>query len=143
MYPPLSSAFSAPASTDVASAAAPGLGVEQVVATGKPLVSDLVRGGGFKPGLIFVSVPIMVDGKVAFVSSGGVRPQRLQGILAEARACVAAGRQPSSIAMASSWHAASGRRFMLAPSPARACSKRRQAVNRPACSTPCPATGST
>jgi ligand-binding sensor protein len=76
--------FSAPASTDVASANAQGLGVEQVVATGKPFVSDLIRGGGFKPGLIFVSVPIMLDGKVAFVLSGGVRPQRLQGIFAEA-----------------------------------------------------------
>jgi hypothetical protein len=76
--------FSAPGSTDVAFATAQGLGVEQVVATRKPFVSDFIAGGGFKPGLIFVSVPILADGQVAFVLSGGLIPLQLQGLFVEA-----------------------------------------------------------
>ncbi len=61
------------------------LGVAEVVAGGKPFVSDLVVDAGeLKPGLFFVSVPALVDGQVALVLSGGLRPQRLQPLLAEA-----------------------------------------------------------
>ena len=37
-----------------------------------------------KPGLFFISVPVVVDGRVAYVLSGGVSPKRLQALFAEA-----------------------------------------------------------
>jgi hypothetical protein len=65
--------------------AARGLGVAEVVASRKPFVSDLVADAGeHKSGLFFVSVPVLVDGQVALVLSGGLPPQRLQPLLAEA-----------------------------------------------------------
>ena len=61
------------------------LGVAEVVASGKPVVSDLlVDAAEHKPGLFFVSVPVLVDGQVALVLSGGLPPQRLQPLLPEA-----------------------------------------------------------
>jgi hypothetical protein len=61
------------------------LGVADVIAEGKPFVSDFVPGDeGLKPGLFFVSVPVLVDNQVALVLSGGVRVERLQPLLAEA-----------------------------------------------------------
>jgi hypothetical protein len=61
------------------------LGVAEVVAGRNPVVSDLVVDTGeFKPGLFFVSVPVVVDGQVALVLSGGLPPHRLQPLLDEA-----------------------------------------------------------
>jgi hypothetical protein len=76
--------FTSPATTEASVAGAHGLGVEEVVAGRKPFVSDFLAGGGFKPGLFFVSVPVMVDGQVAFVLSAGLMPQRLQALFAAA-----------------------------------------------------------
>lgn len=77
--------FASPGTTDASLAASQGLGVPVVVASRKSFVSDFVAGGtDFKPGLFFVSVPVLVDGQVAFVLSGGLVPQRLQALFAEA-----------------------------------------------------------
>ena len=77
--------FVAPATVVAGLTSASELGVAEVVATAKPFVSDFVPGDGeFKPGLFFVSVPVLVDGQVALVLSGGLPPQRLQPLLAEA-----------------------------------------------------------
>jgi HAMP domain-containing protein len=78
--------FGAPAAAELGFATAQALGVAEVGAGQRRFVSDLVSGGGeaFKPGLFFVSVPVMVGGKVAFVLSGGLPPQRLQPLFAEA-----------------------------------------------------------
>jgi hypothetical protein len=77
--------FSAPMAADLGFATAPGLGVDEVVAARKPFVSDFLAGGeAFRPGLFFVSVPVVIDGQVAFVLSGGLPAQRLQPLLAEA-----------------------------------------------------------
>ncbi len=77
--------FSLPRSADAGLVSSQILGVADVVAGRKPFVSDYVAGGSaFKPGLYFVSVPVVIDGQVAFVLSGGVGLQRLQALLAEA-----------------------------------------------------------
>ncbi len=77
--------FVAPTTVAAGLTAASELGVAEVVAGGKPVVSDLVVDAGeLKPGLFFVSVPVLVDGRVALVLSGGLSPQRLQPLLAEA-----------------------------------------------------------
>jgi hypothetical protein len=78
--------FAASAAGEPGFATAQALGVDEVVAGRRPFVSDFVPAGGeaFKPGLFFVSVPVMVGGQVAFVLSGGLLPQRLQPLLAEA-----------------------------------------------------------
>ena len=61
------------------------LGVADVLAEGRSFVSDFVAGDdGLKPGLFFVSVPVLVDNQVVLVLSGGVRVDRLQPLLAEA-----------------------------------------------------------
>ena len=76
--------FSAPGSTDVSFATAQALGVEQVVAARKPYVSDFIAGGGFRPGLIFISVPVLVEGQTTYVLSGGLEPLRLQPLFVQA-----------------------------------------------------------
>lgn len=77
--------FLAPSGIEAGLTAARALGVAEVVASHKPFVSDLVPdAGALKPGLFFVSVPVLVDGQVALVLSGGLPPQRLQPLLAEA-----------------------------------------------------------
>lgn len=77
--------FVAPPAVAAGLTAARALGVAEVVASHKPFVSDLVFDAGeHKPGLFFVSVPVLVDGQVALVLSGGLPPQRLQALLAEA-----------------------------------------------------------
>ncbi|SEP42655.1 HAMP domain-containing protein [Rhodospirillales bacterium URHD0017] len=77
-------AFAAPAEADVAPPAA-ALGVDEVIAGRGTVVSGFVAGSGsLKPGLFFVSVPVLVDGQVAYVLSGGMMPQRLQTLFAEA-----------------------------------------------------------
>lgn len=59
-------------------------GVAEVVGGNKLFVSDLRTIKGAKPGLFFISVPVVVDGRIAFVLSGGISPKRLQGLFAEA-----------------------------------------------------------
>jgi hypothetical protein len=77
--------FAAPAAVSAGPTPASELGVAEVVARHKPFVSDFVPAGGeLKPGLFFVSVPVLVDGQVALVLSGGLLLQRLQPLLAEA-----------------------------------------------------------
>jgi hypothetical protein len=77
--------FLGPATIGAGLVSADALGVPEVFAGGKVFVSDFVAGGeGLKPGLFFVSVPVLVDGQVALVLSGGVPVQRLQSLLAEA-----------------------------------------------------------
>src|SRR5690349_13851742 len=74
--------FVAPTTVAVGLTAANELGVAEVVGGGKPVVSDLVVDAGeLKPGLFFVSVPVLVDGQVALVLSGGLPPRRLQPLL--------------------------------------------------------------
>jgi hypothetical protein len=75
--------FATPAGADVA-ASASALDVGEVTASRKAVVSGFVAGGGsLKPGLVFVSVPVLVDGQVAYVLSGGLMLQRLQALFAE------------------------------------------------------------
>jgi hypothetical protein len=78
--------FTASAAGEAGFATAQALGVDEVVAGRRPFVSDFVPASAeaFKPGLFFVSVPVMAGGEVAFVLSGGLPPQRLQPLLAEA-----------------------------------------------------------
>lgn len=59
-------------------------GVAEVVGGNKLFVSDLHAVQGARPGLFFLSVPVVVDGRIAYVLSGGVAPKRLQGLFAEA-----------------------------------------------------------
>jgi hypothetical protein len=76
--------FAAPAVTDI-TASVGVLGIDEVIASRRTVVSGFVAGGGsLKPGLFFVSVPVLVDGKVAYVLSGGMMLQRLQTLFAEA-----------------------------------------------------------
>jgi hypothetical protein len=76
--------FAAPAGADVAPAAGV-LGVDEVIASRRTAISDFVAANGsHKPGLFFVSVPVLVDGQVAYVLSGGMMPQRLQTLFSEA-----------------------------------------------------------
>jgi HAMP domain-containing protein len=77
--------FLSPATVGASVVSAHALGVSDVFASSKVFVSDFVAGGEtLKPGLFFVSVPVLVDGQVSLVLSGGVPVQRLQPLLAEA-----------------------------------------------------------
>jgi len=77
--------FSAPAAAELGFATASALRIDEVTTGHRPVASDFLSGGeAFKPGLFFVSVPVMVGGEAAFVLSGGLAPQRLQPFLAEA-----------------------------------------------------------
>ncbi|MBY0323665.1 MAG: cache domain-containing protein [Reyranella sp.] len=77
--------FVAPLGVAASLTATRDLGVAEVVASHKPFVTDFVADAGeHKPGLFFVSVPVLVDGQVALVLSGGLQPQRLQPLMAEA-----------------------------------------------------------
>ena len=77
--------FAAPSAKGVGLATPHDLGVTEVVASRKPFVSDFVAvGDEFKPGLLFVSVPVLVGNQVAFVLSGGLPPHRLQALFAQA-----------------------------------------------------------
>jgi hypothetical protein len=76
--------FATPAVADVAASAGV-LGIDDVIASRRTVVSDFVAGGGsLKPGLFFVSVPVRVSGQVAYVLSGAMMAQRLQTLFAEA-----------------------------------------------------------
>ncbi len=59
-------------------------GVPEVIGGRALYLSDLKEVAAAKPGLFFVSVPVVVDGRVAYVLSGGVSPKRLQALFAEA-----------------------------------------------------------
>lgn len=59
-------------------------GVPEVVGGSRLYVSDLRAIDSAKPGLFFISVPVVVEGRIAFVLSGGVSPKRLQGLFTEA-----------------------------------------------------------
>ncbi len=76
--------FVSPSDDQAMLASAERAGVAEVVGGRKVFVSDLQASATAKPGLFFISVPVVVDGRVAFVLSGGVEPQRLQGLFAEA-----------------------------------------------------------
>jgi hypothetical protein len=77
--------FVAPTTVEAGLVPAQDLGVADVVAGQKSFVSDFVAGtGGYKPGLFFVSVPVVIDGRVALVLSGGLPVSRLQPLMAEA-----------------------------------------------------------
>ena len=60
------------------------VGLAEIKAGAKFFVSNLVPDAGDKPGLYFVSVPMMDDGKVVAMLAGGLTPRRLQRILFEA-----------------------------------------------------------
>lgn len=76
--------FASPADDKALAASAERAGVAEVVGGRKIFVSDLQVSATAKPGLFFISVPVIIDGRVALVLSGGVEPQRLQGLFAEA-----------------------------------------------------------
>src|SRR6185437_15486278 len=59
------------------------LGFSQIMAGSKVFVSNLIAKAGRKPGLYFVSVPMLDNGKVVAMLSGGLPPQRLQRLFAE------------------------------------------------------------
>ncbi|MBS0540040.1 MAG: hypothetical protein JSR47_14840 [Proteobacteria bacterium] len=59
------------------------LGFTQIMAGNKAFVSNLIPSAGPKPGLFFVSVPILENGKIVAMLSGGMPPQRLQRLFAE------------------------------------------------------------
>lgn len=74
--------FGGPAAIASAFADARAAGVDAILAGRSFHVSDLVTAGEAK--VFLVSVPISVEGKVAFVLSGAVPAQRLQKLFAEA-----------------------------------------------------------
>lgn len=76
--------FASPADDKALVAPAERVGVAEVVGGRKIFISDLQVSATAKPGLFFISVPVVVDGRVTLVVSGGVAPQRLQGLFAEA-----------------------------------------------------------
>jgi hypothetical protein len=60
------------------------VGLAEIKAGAKFFVSNLIPEAAGKPGLYFVSVPMMSDGKVVAMLSGGLEPRRLQRLLLEA-----------------------------------------------------------
>jgi hypothetical protein len=68
----------------VAPVAAEKVGLPEIKAGARFFVSNLIADAGDKPGLYFVSVPIVDDGKVVAILAGGLQPKRLQRLLFEA-----------------------------------------------------------
>ena len=60
------------------------VGLAEIKAGARFFVSNLIPDAADKPGLYFVSVPFMEDGKVVAMLAGGLQPQRLQRLLFEA-----------------------------------------------------------
>jgi Na+-transporting methylmalonyl-CoA/oxaloacetate decarboxylase gamma subunit len=60
------------------------VGLAEIKAGAKFFVSNLIPDAAARPGLYFVSVPFMEDGKVVAVLAGGLQPRRLQQLLFEA-----------------------------------------------------------
>jgi hypothetical protein len=73
--------FSGPAAATPVFADTAVAGVPEILGGRKQYVSDLVMAGDAR--LFIVSVPIMVDGRVAFVLAGALPVQRLQKLFAE------------------------------------------------------------
>lgn len=74
-------AFAPEAATETVPSEA--LGFTDIMAGRKVFVSNLVPGAGRKPGLYFVSVPMVENGKIVAMLSGGLPPQRLQRLFAD------------------------------------------------------------
>jgi hypothetical protein len=60
------------------------VGLAEIKAGARFFVSNLIADAGPRPGLYFVSVPFVVDGKVVAMLAGGLQPRRLQRLLFEA-----------------------------------------------------------
>jgi hypothetical protein len=74
-----------PVSTAVApTVPAESVGLPEIKAGARFFVSNLIADAGDRPGLYFVSVPIMDEGKVVAILAGGLQPRRLQRLLFEA-----------------------------------------------------------
>jgi signal transduction histidine kinase len=56
---------------------------DRVVATGLPQVSDLITGAALRQPIISVGVPVIRDGRVAYVLAMGVKPKILSSLLSE------------------------------------------------------------
>jgi HAMP domain-containing protein len=65
-------------------APAASVGLAEIKAGAKVFVSSLIANAGDKPGLYFVSVPIVHDGAVVAMLTAGLPPGRLQRLLFEA-----------------------------------------------------------
>ncbi len=76
--------FASPVSQQAGFAAADRVGVAEIVAGHKLFVSDLQINPNGTPGLFYVSVPVVVDGEVALVLTGGVMPRQLQRLFGQA-----------------------------------------------------------
>lgn len=60
------------------------VGVSKVIDGRKTFVSDLLARDASRAGLIYVSVPCVIEGNVAFVLVGGFSPSRLQELFSQA-----------------------------------------------------------
>jgi hypothetical protein len=60
------------------------VGLAEINAGAPVYVSNLIANAGQKPGLYFVSVPMYADGKPVAMLTGGLPPERLQRLFAEA-----------------------------------------------------------
>ena len=60
------------------------IGLAEIAAGRKVFVSNLIANAGEKPGLYFVSVPMLTDGKIVGVLTGGLPARDLQKLFAEA-----------------------------------------------------------
>ena len=56
---------------------------DRVVQTGKPQISDLIIGAVLRRPILTVGVPVLIDGKVAYVLAMGVGPEILWALLNE------------------------------------------------------------
>ncbi|MCX7361328.1 MAG: cache domain-containing protein [Alphaproteobacteria bacterium] len=77
-------AVAAPADRQASFAPGDRVGVPEVLGGRKLFVSGYHAGPTPRSGLFYVSVPVMVDGKIVMVLSAALSPQRLQGLFAEA-----------------------------------------------------------
>ena len=76
--------FAAPDGRRLILPPAESIGVARASRSEGAVVSDLQPDAGAKPGLFFISVPVVIEGQPPLVVSGGVSPARLQGLFAEA-----------------------------------------------------------
>ncbi|HTR87785.1 MAG TPA: cache domain-containing protein [Reyranella sp.] len=76
--------FAAPANLQSAFAQAEDFGVPEIVGGRHLFVSNLLAFDSGRPSVYAVSVPIVIDGKVAFVLTGAMAPKRLQALFGEA-----------------------------------------------------------
>jgi hypothetical protein len=76
--------FSWPSDRQTAFVAGERAGVAEIFAGSKLFVSDLQVMPNGRPGLFYISVPMVMEGQVVSVLTAGVPPQQLQGLFAEA-----------------------------------------------------------